>query len=128
MFEFYINPLYLFVGTFLTLTVILNAIDPISNYEECKKIFDQLSVLDSKRINYYKDLCARWHLEYCLERDQSILEKGTFVLESQNNKDIELPVMYHLQYWSACKKIDARSLKLTSRVLPSLYVLQNCQV
>mgnify|MGYP003507470372 CR=1 FL=1 len=96
----YISYVY-FIGTFLTLAVILNAIDPILNYEECKKIFDQLMVLDSKRKNYYKDLCARWHLEYCLESDQSIIEKGTFVLENQNNENIELPIIYHLQYWSA---------------------------
>ncbi|XP_077285094.1 rab geranylgeranyltransferase subunit alpha [Arctopsyche grandis] len=114
--------------TLLTFAVILNSIDHISNYQKCHELLSELMSLDPMRKNYYKDLLSRWHIQYCLETNFDSVKQGRFKCQSDDDGLVEITKLYYLQYWSACKSVNARGFKLTSRSLSSFQVLQNCQI
>lgn len=108
--------------TLLTTTVFLNCIDAKHYHREVIDNLKDLQSLDKLRAGYYDDLKTRWCVENQLYNDYSHSNLDYEI--SFGEKVSSLP---HLQYYCYCDKVDLSDHSLTSKVLPSLIVLQNCK-
>lgn len=82
-----------------------------------------LKNVDKLRAGYYNDLMTKWSIEEQLYNDyksDSLQFKVKFL-----GPIASCP---HLQYYSYCEEVDLSNQNLTSKVLPSLIVLQHCKV
>ncbi|CAH0748944.1 unnamed protein product [Diatraea saccharalis] len=108
--------------TLLTTTVFLNCINAKLYHTEVIDNLKTLKSIDKLRAGYYEDLKTKWCIENQLYKDY---ENGELVFKVNFGEKIScLP---HLQYYSHCEKVDLSNQNLTSKVLPSLIVLQNCK-
>ncbi|XP_068621326.1 geranylgeranyl transferase type-2 subunit alpha [Battus philenor] len=109
--------------TLLTTTIFLHCIDPKLHHNETIFNLKILKNIDPQRAGYYEDLLSKWSIENQLPMDYScneVIFKPKFL-----NKLTSLP---HLQYYSFCKVVDLSNQHLQSNMLPSLKVLQHCQI
>lgn len=109
--------------TMLTTAVFLHCIDAKSYHKEVIGLLQNLKVIDKLRAGYYGDLITKWSIEEQLGEDY------------KTNDGLDLKISFiecvtslpHMQYYSYCRNIDLSDQNLTSKVLPSLVVLQHCK-
>ncbi|CAH2988757.1 unnamed protein product [Chilo suppressalis] len=108
--------------TLLTTTIFLNCIDAKLYHNEVIDNLKTLQSIDKLRTGYYEDLKTRWCIENQLYRDY---ESNDLVYRV--SFDDKITCLPHLQYYSHCEKVDLTNQNLTTKVLPSLILLQNCK-
>ncbi|KAL4708069.1 hypothetical protein ACJJTC_009848, partial [Scirpophaga incertulas] len=108
--------------TLLTTTVFLNCIDAQLYHNEVIENLKLLQDIDKLRSGYYEHLKTRWCIENQLYEDYKNKELTYKILFKE--KVSSLP---HLQFYSYCVTVDLSNQNLTSKILPSLVMLQNCK-
>lgn len=110
-------------GTLLTTTVFLSCIDAKEYHSEVLENLRELKNIDKQRVGYYDDLKSKWCIENQLYEDYKSNELTFKILFKE--KITSLP---NLQFYSYCDTVDLSDQNLSSKVLPSLIVLQHCKV
>ncbi|XP_011548138.3 geranylgeranyl transferase type-2 subunit alpha [Plutella xylostella] len=110
--------------TLLTTTIFLHCIDPKQHHDETITKLQLLKTIDTLRAGYYDDLITKWNIENVLSEkyDENVDVNLKITLSEK------IACLPHLQYFSYCETVDLSNQNLTSRVLPSLVVLQHCKV
>lgn len=108
----------------LTTTVFLHCIDAKLYHKEVISNLQNLKAIDKLRAGYYADLITKWSIEEQLSTDFT----NNNTLQMKVNSAEKLISLPHLQYYSYCEIVDLSDQDLTSVVLPSLILLQNCKV
>lgn len=110
-------------GTLLTTTVFLHCIDAKQYHKEIIENLHTLKTIDSWRAGYYDDLITKWSLE-----DQLAIDYKSDSIDLKIKFDDKITSLPHLQYYSHCENVDLSNQNLSSNVLASLELLQNCKV
>lgn len=121
--DFNYDFILIFSGTLLTTTVFLHCIDPKQYHKETIENLQTLKRIDDLRAGYYDDLITKWSIE-----DQLTQDYKTNFLDFKIKFDSRITNLPHLQYYSYCENIDLSNQNLTSSILPSLELFQNCKV
>lgn len=89
----------------LTLILLMQKLDPQAHYHDIIKYYDQLSMIDSKRANYYRDQMSKFECEICLCNMQP--DERTFTLVGRS-----LTTLYHTEYLTVITELDISCNKL----------------
>lgn len=108
--------------TLLTTTVFLHCIDAKQYHKEIIENLHTLKTIDSWRAGYYDDLITKWSLE-----DQLAIDYKSDSIDLKIKFDDKITSLPHLQYYSHCENVDLSNQNLSSNVLASLELLQNCK-
>ncbi|KAJ0181880.1 hypothetical protein K1T71_002602 [Dendrolimus kikuchii] len=108
--------------TLLTTTVFLHCINSRLNYKEVMENLKTLKNVDKLRAGYYSDLITKWSVEEQLYSDYKSDNRQFKVRFTETMSSLP-----HLQYYSFCEEVDLSNQNLSSKVLPSLIVLQHCK-
>lgn len=119
--------IYYFLGTLLTTTILLHCIDAKRYHKESIDNLNKLKNIDNLRQGYYDDLISKWNVESLL---MEIYDDEHSICHSELKVDFDnkLTTIPHIQYFSHCDVVDLSNQSLTSRMLPSLIMLQHCKV
>jgi len=120
--------------TMLTLALIAQSVDPHKHYEEIVAIYDNLTKIDAKRKNYYKDQKSKFVTRHqltkffqCMLQDEKEGGEGTIGDSARSVMKLDLSkkgltVVYFKHLLSVAKEIDLsyNDLKSVEGILPYL--------
>ncbi|KAM3964836.1 rab geranylgeranyltransferase subunit alpha [Aphomia sociella] len=109
--------------TLLTTTFLLHCINAQQNHKEIIENLKELKMIDKLRAGYYDDLITKWSIE-----DQLLDDYKNDAVVFQIKFIEKISSLPHLHYYSFCENVDLSNQNLTSRVLPTLSILQHCKI